>query len=85
MQISRMIVSGRDAVHQVVDKVHARAGVRSSIASADPLPPPPLAPRLCTIACSRATTKQLFDVLQFMAKREQMEQDSLQPGKCGPP
>ena len=35
-----MIVSGRDAVHQVVDKVHAHAGVRSSIADADPLPPP---------------------------------------------
>ena len=41
MQISRMIVSGRDAVHQVVDKVHADDGcAKSSIAYADALPSP---------------------------------------------
>lgn len=31
LQISRMIVSGRDAVHQVVDKVYAHAGVQEAL------------------------------------------------------
>ena len=76
LQISRMLVSGRDAVHQVVEKVHAVA-VWPEVATC---------PLVYQHHCTALSVRDICIVLKFMAKRDQMEQDSLQPssGEPGP-
>ena len=71
-----MIVSGRDAVHQVVDKVHAYASVQEA-----PLLTQTLVPETWPFKPPSKRQCVFLAVLQFMSKREQMEQDSLQPEK----